>query len=260
MSTEGIVRELSNVVESRPADPPPQAVHLPPRDGDDAGGDHIGDAEGQSFMIDYTDAAGKPSRRRITVWHIEQGSGGIPCLYARCHERAAMRNFRVDRIACCIDYDGVVHDDVPAFLSETFGMSLGLASARPAAVDSWQPIKNAIWADAVLLAAISRVDAKRHDSETDVATRHLVALAERAGQMLTESDITAVWRYVARLRPTYPAIARAIVQISERGPDHIKRALLACVQVMDADGRRHRAEAVLVNQLARELLGITLFH
>src|SRR5690606_19646165 len=118
MEFRTLASSLAGLVDSRPLGPPPVAPSLPNEDVDEPGKQSLGFAEGQSFAIEYVDAAGRPSSRRITVYDIQMTSSGVPCLYARCHERGAMRSFRVDRIKYCIDYDGEVFDDVPAFLHE----------------------------------------------------------------------------------------------------------------------------------------------
>lgn len=260
MTVQAFAASLSEIVGSRPVHAPPAEIELPPEDTDEGAGGYLGDAEGQSFMIEYVDARGQRSRRRITVWSIVGGKDGVPCLFARCHERNANRTFRIDRIACCIDYGGEVFDDVPAFLAENFGMSAGLARSQAGAAETrWADIRNRIWADAVLLSAMCRADMTVRSVEVEAATAHLSAVAERQGAMLADGEIEAIARYTARLRPGIEAVSRALAQVSSRQPDDIRRTLLAAVRVMDCDGQRHPAEANLLNALSHELLGIRLF-
>lgn len=87
----------------------------------------LGTAEGQSFEIEYCNSEGVHSDRRITVWGLKEGTSGIPMLVARCHKSNKTRTFRTDRIECVIDNSGEVHEDVPAFLHDTFGMPLEIA-------------------------------------------------------------------------------------------------------------------------------------
>lgn len=252
---------LAEIVEARPIPEPARPIFLPSDDDvSQQGGDPVGHAEGQSFMIEYADSKGRASRRRITVWSLKQNSDGILILIAKCHERNASRTFRADRITACIDHDGEVHDDVPAFLSETFGTARNAAAQRPAAeVERANKIRAIIRADAVLLSSMSRADSFLRQVETDTAVDHLSYMVERAGIFLTPDEIEALGKHFRRLRPNVDSIREAIAMLAERGPDHIKRTLIAAAKVMDSDGERHQAEAVLLNSLAHALLGMRLF-
>lgn len=261
MGLHEIGTTLSAWVDAKPVWASTLPVELPPEDDEqerDARG--LGSAEGQSFIIEYRDSKGRVSRRRITVWHISESSrDGIPFLYARCHERQAMRTFRIDRIASCIDYDGEVHDDVPRYLADILGMSIGLATAKEdASARRWQLIVSDIRPDATLLAAISRCDGHVAASEVQEILSYLARVVEGGGEILNDDDVAALDRYVARLRPTSEAIRRALDAASSYSPDRIKRMLIAAARVMDADMKRHPAETRLVNTVAEELLGVTL--
>lgn len=262
MDASDVAAALSELVSTRPVDEVPVAILLPDSDADlPLSGEHLGYAEGQSFLIEYRDSRGQGSRRRISVYDLREGATGVPILLARCHERKATRMFRVDRIVCCIDYDGEVHDDVAMFLHDTFGMTLQAARSRPSpSLQRWETVRSAISADAVLLAALSRADFHIHRSETDAAADHLCALVERTTNIvLTDDEAVKIWRYVGRLRPGEDAIRRALQQLGAKEPDAIKRSLLAAVRVVDADGFRHPQEMSLINEVALELVGVRLF-
>ena len=260
MTTSQYAEVLSGYVDARPVPPLAGGAKLPASDFDEPSGDTLGEAEGQSFAIEYVDSRGQSSRRRITVWAINAGKDGIPCLVAKCHERNATRTFRIDRIKCCIDFTGEVFDDVPAFLSDTFGMSeVRAASREEPETARWRNILNIVRADAVLLAAMSRSDGSVRPVETDAAVDHLSYIIEHEGEFLSGKDVGRIWHHVHSLRPGLQAIDRALGDLSSRSPDRIKRLIMAAVAVMDADGQRHQAEARMLNELARELLGITLF-
>ena len=255
-----IIDLLFRRVESRPLPEPHGPVVLPPEDEEqEEEGGLLGYAEGQTFMIEYRDAKGALSRRRITVIDIRRGTSGVPCLVARCHERKAMRMFRVDRIASCIDYDGQVFDDVPAFLQEMLGMAPQAARAREAAGSRWPRVREIIAPDAVLLSAMCAADGTISAAEAEQATVYLARVAERAlADMLSPDEIGSVETYLRRLRPGYDAIARAIDRLRGRGRDDILALLRAAVSIMDADGRRHPEEIALVNTIAEELTGVTV--
>jgi hypothetical protein len=258
MGTSELAVVISAHVESRPLPAAFRDVVLPDEDDvDPARGDALGFAEGQTFMIEYVDSMGEPSRRRITVFEIATADNGIPLLVARCHERRAIRSFRIDRIQCCIDYDGEVHENVPAYLTEVFGMSVAAAARRPSDPDKrWEQIFSVLRNDAVILAAVARSDRRLKPSELDVATRYLVRLVENSTMIfLTEDEVKSVARHIERLRPRIEAIDRALPRLTLRGADAVMKLLLAAVDVMDADDDRHPAEMQLINMIAQELLG-----
>lgn len=255
-----ILSQVSDLVQGRVPDKPPLAAIVPERDDDSSLGEFLGDAEGQSFMIEYVDSGGNHSRRRISVWGLRKNDNGIPLLVARCHERNATRTFRVDRIRCCIDYDGEVHDDVPRYISDTFGMAIVIAGKKGKSSSSkWPEIRERIKSDAIILAAISRADYAVHINETHAATDYLARKLERQGERLTDDEVELIKRYVAKLRPDEETIARALDKVRDRGPNEIKDTLIAACHVMDADGRRHPKEREFLNALAQEWLAITLF-
>lgn len=261
MGINDFVAAMAAVVSSRPLPAPPRPVILV--DDDDAEDQvvrSLGTAEGQSFMIEYVDSAGRPSTRRITVFGIEVGRGGVPLLNARCHERNAQRQFRVDRIRCCIDYSGEVHDDVAAFLVDSFGMDASLAQRRADAdADArWRDMLDLVRDDAVVLAAMSQSDGLMHRSEVAAIVRHLVAIVERSGVLTDEADAERFVAHVGRLRPTRAAIARALDGVARQDAGHVERLLRAAVSVLDADGRRHPAEMTLLDGISRELTGVGL--
>jgi hypothetical protein len=56
-----------------------------------------------SLFIRYVDARGINSERRITCRSLEYAIGGAPTINAICHERQALRAFRLDRVVEMID-------------------------------------------------------------------------------------------------------------------------------------------------------------
>jgi uncharacterized tellurite resistance protein B-like protein len=243
---------------TRPLPSAPRPVRLPEDDDVDTDqSETMGSAEGQSFMIEYVDSKGRASARRVTVWSIIAGAGGTPCLYAKCHERNAMRQFRVDRIRSCIDYDGEIFEYVPHFLQENFGMSIG-ASTASLRDDRWIDILDAVRADAVLLACVIRSDGSVHDAEIEAAFQHILWVAESAGRMLDELQQAALKRYLARLRPTENALSSAMDAIQDGSSRRVERLLKACVTVMNADGRRDPREAQAINGIAKQIIGVSI--
>lgn len=256
-----IIERLARHVAEREIPPSSIPINVPQGEDEMAeGGETLGYAEGQSFIIEYVDSAGLSSTRRITVFEITQGRAGVPSLMARCHERKATRQFRVDRIRACIDFDGEVHDDVPAFLFDNFGMSLGVATrtSKNDAAARWLEIRDFIKPDAVVLSALSHSDGHVHELERQDIEQHLTFVAEHAKGLLSDPEIVAIGRFVERLRPTENAISAALETIARRTPDAIMRLLRAAVAVIDADGRRHPAEIAMLDEFCFELTGIRL--
>lgn len=259
MSGRGIVDVLVGRVEGRPFDVAGVAAVLPVVDDQSEESEGtLGRLDGQTFVIEYVDTKGRPSVRRISVYALEAGAGGMPCLYARCHERNAMRQFRVDRIRSCADFDGIVYPDVLQFLSDTFGMAMSEAVAASAGHQRWANILDAIRADAVLLSCVSLADGSRHDRETDAIADHLARIAEDSIGMMTDAEIVAMVRYVRRLRPGPEAISAAVELMRRKDSGHQRRFFSACVDVMDADGLRRGSERALIDDLAAEITGISM--
>lgn len=256
-----VVVSLAELVDSKPLPPIVRGSVLSEDDDSyDRDTETLGYAEGQSFIIEYCDSKGHRSLRRITVYSLVAGAGGVPCLIARCHERKATRQFRIDRVASCSDFDGVIYDDVQAFFVENFGMSAQAAATGmdKAGEERWGRILDSVRSDAVILACISRADGSVDPREVEVIQRHIGLVAERAEGMLLDTELLALDRYVKRLRPAEAAIVRAIDQLRSRGAAHIQRLVRSCVDVMDVDGRRHAAEMSAINSLSQELLGASV--
>ena len=255
-----VLSQLTDRVAARPLPEAPVQAVIAPVDEDEGEGVSLGYAEGQSFLIEYRDAKGVVSRRRITVWGLTELPSGVPGLYARCHERKAMRTFRADRILCCIDYDGEVFDDVPAFLNENFGMALDRAAAKADIDDDgWAAMRAAIRNDAVLLNAMAHSDGVFRNSEVAEAVQHLAMVCERRDMFTDAGALRRIERYFRRLRPTGEALKRALASLPARSASDVRWTVMAAAKVMDADGRRAPEETALLNLIAQESLGITLF-
>lgn len=249
-------------VRSRRAPTAPIATVLPVED-DQHEADptaELGYAEGQSFIIEYVDSRQNLSLRRITVWGLRTGVGGVPLLVAQCHERQAERTFRVDRIQACMDYDGVVHTDVSAYLSDVFGMAPALVRRQTdqADFDLWNGIRTAIRTDAVVLAALSHSDGLMHPSEVDVAVSHCERASAKKKLYVTEATLASLNAYVRRLHPTVRDVQRATEGLYSATPDEILALLTSAVALIDADRVRHPAELRLINEFAKDLIGVSI--
>jgi hypothetical protein len=249
---------LERQVASRGTPRSPVPIQVPDTDDDLETSGDLGYAEGQSFVIEYQDARGDFSTRRITVWSIGLGVGDVPVLIANCHERNAQRTFRIDRIVSCIGFDGEVHEDVPAFISECFGMNPLLAARRASPEDQarWDEMRTAIRHEAVLLAALSHSDGLMHPNEIDVAVAHCERSAEKRGHYITEATLRSLVAYCRRLHPNRRDIERSLIRLMSDDTQLIVSFLVASVKLIDADGKRHPKEVELINDLAMELTGV----
>lgn len=251
--------------------PPPWAalrdrLHLPATDAEEAessGGsnDTIGHAEGQSFAIEYVDANGNDSVRRITVWAVKRRGNGAVVLIAKCHERGAQRSFRVDRIKAAIDLDGEVYEPPHDFLAEVLGIDADMPSAGPGD-DEVADLRRAtarLRDEIRLLATLAHADGQMDEREADEI---LIYCDWRLGQvdtMLGPWGLAQLKRYIIRLRPTRAMVTDSIDRLLDRcSPDDLKRLFMAAHAVVKADGKILTSELEALEELYLELTGLPL--
>tara|TARA_R110002072_G_C7783544_1_gene520283 strand:- start:8 stop:688 length:681 start_codon:yes stop_codon:yes gene_type:complete len=154
--------------------------------------------EGQSFMIEYLDTKNNESRRSISVQAVKYNSHGEPCLWAFCRHRHAMRTFRIDRIQCCIDYDGEVHETGP-FLQEVLELDISV-KAPPVNIDAarLRAARDKARPHAILLAGLSRCDGYMHPDELGVLCQH----CEQLSETLSLEECDSLGKSYRSLRPT----------------------------------------------------------
>lgn len=257
---QGWVDLVSVVLRHRPPPPMPAPVMVPPADAEEEQADaapsasEFGYAEGQSFMIEYRDSAGGTSRRRITVWNIQPGAGGVPCLLARCHEREANRSFRADRITAIITADGEVLSDVRSFLAERLGVQVEAdAGAR---AQRWPRVLAAVRPQAQILAGLSLADGAKHPDEIAVMTGFCARVAAAAGLGLDREEEVALARYLANLRPDRVTMLKAVDRMLDAGPAAQAALLNAGAAVIAADGIEHIEELRFIRALRQDLIGV----
>ncbi len=243
----------------------PRPVVLPDVDDepqDEKADRSVGEADGQSFMIEYVNGRGEQSCRRITVYSIEVSVTGKVSLFALCHERHAPRRFRVDRVSACIDYDGQVHEDVAGFLALTFGMDVQTAGGEPMPVSedmgAWGSLRHLVRPDAVILMALSQCDGRMRGAEVQIATDHCARFAERQGIFVTEPLCAMLVSFLERQRPSASMLVRACDAVRLRPERDIRALLAAAVDLMDVDGVRDPREVDLINDLSTEIVGIPI--
>lgn len=218
---------------------PPRADDLPP-------------IAGLFIQIEYQDAAGVQTARRITCRDICQ-SGANRLLRAHCHERDALRSFRIDRIRIVVDPEtGEVLEPTAFFAAyvsaeqDAFATYLVVRPGRErsTSVAAFDDLSNAQRYDLIaglkVLSFLAHCDADWHLFEDEEIAKFVWEWW--AGQGLdAEPDIGGIMAYVRRLRPRpddfYVSLKRA--SRNRRLGDLLLRAVTA---VVEADGEIRSAE------------------
>lgn len=212
-------------------------------------------------MIEYTDAAGNFSRRRVTMRHVDD-NGETRTLFAYCHERRAMRAFRLDRISCLIDQDGEVEDAAPWF-DEILAVSdvAQIANPRPRSttnddhtVTPYTALRRQITPPLTVLIAAARSDDYLHPKEVQKILRY----AEDEAAFLRDrgllpgnpeaEEYEKLERTIRRLRPTREDLEAgfaAVAKLDVARQRHLARAL---AETAAADGRVDEIEAAIIEE------------
>lgn len=100
------------------------------------GADELETVAGLVLLLHYVDAAGAASERRVTCASVRERNGRA-YLNAFCHERAAFRSFRFDRISQAIDWR------TGEIFSGAAGLAAGLAAfgAIDAKLATWPVLR-----------------------------------------------------------------------------------------------------------------------
>ncbi|MEQ8292507.1 MAG: hypothetical protein RIA08_09895 [Roseovarius sp.] len=254
-------------IKTRPHVPPPVSDH-----------DHAEmitlekpKAEGQADLepvyciIDYCDADGNKTRRRITLLKMRTGPNA-PMLTAICHERRAMRTFRCDRIECFIsDVGEIIETD--AFFRET--MYLNIADFYPAGkgpgheVDpahaetlrTAKAVRDALRFQLRLLVSAARCDEVLHPAELDVICRYIEDeieqpyIAERYGRHVTIEVLDQLASIMSRSRPYRESLPTTIDAIARLDDDQLDRLTGALRDVILADGKVVAEETMLISEV-----------
>ncbi|WP_088624940.1 hypothetical protein [Oceanicola sp. 22II-s10i] len=219
----------------------------------------IADLEDVYVMIDYLDARGQASRRRITMRKLVAGSHG-PIVRAICHERKALRSFRYDRIQCFIDCaDGeVTSPDI--FLREVLLINLleVTPSDRPqthigdhaAGSDKLtligaREMRERLRAPLSMLVLAATSDGHFHPEELDVICRWI---EDEVDDMVMQgavglAEIDAMTSLVAKMHPTRASLTTHLMNVRRMDSIRFRRLAKALRDVIVADGALHIDEA-----------------
>jgi len=224
------------------------------------------DLEPVYCVIDYCDAQGQQSRRRITLLKLRRGPNA-PMLLAVCHERKAQRTFRCDRIECFITDDGETIEADKFFQEVLF---VDLTDLRPAETPKPAPISDAFtekmktirslrsWLRPQLsiLVTAARCDDEFHPAELDVICCYLEEevntppIAGALGRRITPEILNYMTTIIAKMRPQRKSLPLHLQDIAELQAPQLERLTNALRDLILADGRIVAEETLLISELA----------
>jgi Predicted transcriptional regulator len=273
MSKGAVVTRFCDFLKARQDAPPPMPpgflIHLPPGDcaeaqmvapepeADDPDLEaELGFAQNQTFVIAYESSDGRESVRRITVRNLSLNGENVPVLNAWCHERQALRAFRIDRVHAVVTQDGEVVEPPARFFVETFGMAPGLAACTLAKPQSLTRIRPLFTHHMMVLAHLGRIDGSFCLDEQGIVLEHCLKLAQDGGKAATGSEERALRRYLKTLKPKKMFLRRAMAGLEKDSAARIIALLTTADQVINADGIRHPSEQSFFGLLQRDLTGV----
>lgn len=211
------------------------------------------------IYIEYTNAGGVSKRRPITIKR-ETEANGQPSIFAFCHARKALRQFRLDRISTIITVDGEVFDPASSFWQH-IGYRTGAETqaSLPTADDRYAAtaLKRRFNNELVVLAALSGADGNLHRREIDVIVDYIERELEWERVAIDPLEADALRNHVRRMRITRERLQESVEQLLVVSGKHrlyskqLDRFFVAAKQVAVADNRIHAAEVEFVEYLAR---------
>jgi len=205
---------------------------------------------GVGCIVTYRDSKGAESVRRITCRKLSR-NGTVMYLQAYCHERGALRTFRLDRLteAVC----GVTGEIfAPA---SVFFKRYGVADHGGAAVGFGLGVQLAadLRAGLNVLAFLARVDGRVVPAEEQVIARYCQSFGVRFGS--DSFDHAGTCRYSVQLAPDAETFYVSLHRLKrDGGPIGLARMTLqAAGELIDADGKQDPKEFYFGTQV-REYL------
>lgn len=191
-------------------------------------------------LIEYIDAEGQRSRRRITVQRIAWTGPDDGYLFSYCHERQAVRSFILSRVQSVTDMQTGEVFTTPV---EYFRGIAPQESGSPL-----DQLFRAMDPEIVVLIYLARSDARMVADERAAITEFL--LASQPGTTATAPQID---ERLKRTRCEDDEFVDALISLGQR-PETRRRALLdAARRVVDADGRSNPGEVKTVEHLQAAL-------
>ena len=200
---------------------------------------------GLTFLLEYCDAEGKHSKRRITLQEIYVSDGYL-YLRAFCHERQDGRTFRGDRMLALVDLrTGQRHDTPLALLTEFSGEVFdGLVATGPEPSGQRRAMNRC--RDGIrILMFLARCDGTFHPDERQAVAQYCRARCEAERWDKLDYDLERLLTYADRQYPdrdTFISCVERIVEKADTG-EHLRMVLGSSALVVMADGTVTGAEA-----------------
>jgi hypothetical protein len=248
------LRSLIDGLRVVPAAPPGFTPSLPPHDADegefDDGAPDLEGVAGVGCIITYADCNGNLSVRRVTCRKLSERAA-VLYLQGFCHERQALRTFRLDRmeeVACGATGEvfapgllffqrfTVAHDGGSAV---GFGLHPRLAADLRAGLN--------------VLAFMAKVDGKVVPEEREVLSRYCQSFGLRFADGVFDFD--GVCSYAAKLAPDAETFYVSLDRLTRSGATAGLATLTrqAAGQMIDADRVQHESEFYYGVQLQEAL-------
>lgn len=206
---------------------------------------------GLPLILTYRGSKGDPSVRLVTCQRLDQ-AGGQLYLWAYCHTRSAIRQFRADRIVELADADsGEVFGEPVSYLTQFRvdrsqrskpGWGLGVRQRA-----DFTALLN-------VLAFMARCDLDYHPLERasleDIASRYWIRF-DAPG----DPDIDAILSHADRLAPDAETFYVSLLRCAEQ-PRLIEFVRNAAATMIDADGRHSSEELYWATELVDYLNGL----
>jgi hypothetical protein len=207
--------------------------------------DDLDTIAGLALLIEYVDASGRRSRRRITCRSVQESEEGSLYLQAHCHERNALRHFRLDRIENVTDLrTGEIHDNATEFVRKIESFELfsdaTLSNDNSELIERDRKRAYGRCRDGIrILVFLARCDGDYHQNERAIIADYIRSRCNGYGEMeALEYDVEELLRYADRQYPNTQLFGKAIRRIAEAGVTgrHIRLLLDHTAQLIDADG------------------------
>jgi len=219
------------------------------------------DLHGVTFGIEYQDAAGAVTSRRVSIRQICASDDGRIYINALCYERRAFRSFRLDRIRAIIDFDGVVWPPPEFFKTELhvdltrwedWPVKSGALKSKSQASDGLT--HQQIAGDEIrVLTALGRKDGFLAESEIAVIVDFAMNKAAKVGVATNDADRKRLRATLRRQRPGAAAVEECLARIEREPIEDQKQFVEAAIAVMDADGVQDAQEFDMVMRLLDHL-------
>lgn len=208
------------------------------------------DLENIYCIIEYVDSRGNETSRRITMISLHNGPTGS-LVHAVCHERKAIRHFRVDRIKSIITADGEVFSS-DAFFKEFLGVEVlptkiieetSPVGRPPLVLSSARDLREHLRAPLSILVCAAMADDNVHIeeidriqlyAETEIYTLHREG---RIADAPTVEIMDQLCRMICTMRPQRRSMRGYVERVCEWPEHRVKRLTKALGQVIAADGR-----------------------